>query len=160
MKSRSRDPRRVSANSSIVPYHNAWLGHTDAHIGLSPSLVRSVHMSHFIIWSKSAIILGTPNGQASTQLEQPMHRGLSADCTIPFSVCLIASAGHTSAHVGSSQCMHTIGAVCVVVLRSIRSRWMSDWPRWVPHSMHAWTHASHPMQRLWSITNTGESSTP
>jgi hypothetical protein len=24
---------------------------------------------------------GTPNGHASTQLEQPMQRGLSADCT-------------------------------------------------------------------------------
>ena len=44
-----------------------------------------------------------------------MQRGLSADCTMPFSVCLMASAGHTWAHVGSSQCMHTIGAVCVVV---------------------------------------------
>ena len=39
--------------------------------------------------------LGTPNGQASTQLEQPMQRGLSADCTMPPSFCLIASAGHT-----------------------------------------------------------------
>ena len=77
--------------------------------------MRSVHMSHFIIWSNSAIIFGTPNGQASTQFEQPMQRGLSADCTMPFSICLMASAGHTSAHVGCSQCMHTIGAVCVVV---------------------------------------------
>jgi hypothetical protein len=119
-----------------------------------------VHMSHFIIWSISAMYFGTPNGQASTQLEQPMQRGLSADCTMPPSVCLIASAGHTCAQVGSSQCMHTIGAVCVVVARSMRSRWISDWPRWVPHSMHACTHASQPMQRLWSITNTGESSMP
>ena len=117
-------------------------------------------MSHFIIWSKSVIIFGTPNGQASTQFEQPMQRGLSADWTTPFSVCLIASAGQTSAHVGSSQCMHTIGAVCVVVRRSMRSRWISDWPRCVPHSMHAWTHASQPMQRLWSMTKTGASSTP
>ena len=74
MKSRNSDPRRVSSNSSIVPYHSASLGHTDAHIGVSPSEVRSVHMSHFIIWSKSATYLGTPNGQASTQLEQPMQR--------------------------------------------------------------------------------------
>jgi hypothetical protein len=71
-------------------------------------------MSHFIIWSNSAMYLGTPNGQASTQFEQPMQRGLSADCTMPPSVCLIASAGHTWAQVGSSQCMHTIGAVWVV----------------------------------------------
>ena len=42
-----------------------------------------------------------------------MQRGLSADCTMPPSVCLIASAGHTCAQVGSSQCMHTIGAVWV-----------------------------------------------
>ena len=39
---------------------------------------------------------GTPNGQASTQFEHPMQRCLSADCTMPVSVCLIASAGHTS----------------------------------------------------------------
>ena len=160
MKSRSNDPVRFSRNSSMVPYQSASLGHTDAHIGLSPSEVRSVHMSHFIIWSISAMYFGTPNGQASTQLEQPMQRGLSADCTMPPSVCLIASAGHTWAQVGSSQCMHTIGAVWVVAARSMRSRWISDCPRCVPHSMHACTHASHPMHRLWSITNTGESSMP
>src|SRR6187402_1379940 len=109
-------------------------------------------MSHFIIWSNSATYFGTPNGQAITQFEQPMQRGLSADCTMPSSVCLIASAGHTWAHVGSSQCMQTIGAVWVLTARSIRSRWMSDWPRWVPHSAHAWTQASQPMHRLGSMT--------
>ena len=103
---------------------------------------------------------GTPNGHASTQFEQPMQRGFSADCTMPSSVCLIASAGHTCAQVGSSQCMHTIGAVWVLAARSMRSRWISDWPRWVPHSMQACTHASQPMQRLWSITNIGLSSMP
>ena len=159
-KSRMSAPLRVASNCSIVPYQSASLGQTDAHIGLSPSLVRSVHMSHFIIWSISAMYFGTPNGHARTQFEQPMHRGFSADCTMPFSVCLIASAGHTSAHVGSSQCMHTIGAVCVVVARSIGSRWISDRPRCVPHSWHAWTHAWQPMHRLWSITNTGLSSMP
>ena len=71
-------------------------------------------MSHFIIWSNSATYLGTPNGQASTQFEQPMHRGFRADCTMPPSVCLMASAGQTWAHVGSSQCMQTIGAVWVL----------------------------------------------
>ena len=93
-----------------------------------------MHMSHFIIWSNSATYFGTPNGQAITQFEQPMQRGLSADCTMPSSVCLMASAGQTCAHVGSSQCMQTIGAVWVLTARSMRSRWMSDWPRWVPHS--------------------------
>ena len=154
------DPRRVALNCSTVPYQSASLGHTDAHIGAYPSEVRSVHMSHFIIWSKSAMYLGTPNGHASTQFEQPMQRGLSADWTMPFSVCLIASAGHTWAQVGSSQCMQTIGAVWVVVIRSRCSRWISDCPRWVPHSMQACTHASQPMHLLWSITNTGESSIP
>ncbi len=43
----SRDGLRV--NSSTVPYHSASLGQTEAHIGLSPSDVRSRHMSHFII---------------------------------------------------------------------------------------------------------------
>jgi hypothetical protein len=37
---------------------------------------------------------------------------------------------------------------------------MSERPRWVPHSEHACTQASHPMQRLWSITKTGASSMP
>src|SRR4029453_6252459 len=124
MKSRNTEPRRGSSNSSIVPYQSASLGHTEAHIGVSPSEERSVHMSHFIIWSKSATYLGTPNGQARTQLEHPMQRGLSADWTMPSSVCLIASAGQTWAQVGSSQCMHTIGAVWVEVARSIRSRWI------------------------------------
>src|SRR6185312_14761053 len=107
-------------------------------------------MSHFIIWSNSEMYLGTPNGQASTQLEQPMQRGLSDDWTTPSSFCLIASAGHTSAQVGSSQCMHSIGAVWVEAARSISSRWISVVPRWVPHSSQACTHDLHPMQRLWS----------
>ncbi len=112
-------------------------------------------MSHFIIWSISAMYFGTPNGQASTQFEQPMQRGLSADCTMPSSVCLIASAGHTSAQVGSSQCMHTIGAVCVVVARSIALE-VDQRPAAVGAALlHACTHASQPMQRLWSMTNTG-----
>src|SRR5918995_664932 len=102
-------------------------------------------MSHFIIWSYSATYFGTPNGHASTQFEQPMQRGFNDDCTTPSSFCLMASAGHTSAHVGSSQCMHTIGAVWVVAKRSISSRWIIVLPRWVPHSSHAWTHAGHPM---------------
>src|SRR5215471_15801791 len=62
--------------------------------------------------SISPITLGTPNGQASTQLEQAMQRGFSADCTTPPSFCLMASAGHTSAQVGSVQCMQIVGAVC------------------------------------------------
>jgi hypothetical protein len=43
-----------------------------------------------------------------------MHRGLSELCTTPSSVCLMASAGHTRAQMGSSQCMQTCGAVCGV----------------------------------------------
>src|SRR4029453_12923316 len=101
MKSRNTEPRRGSSNSSIVPYQSASLGHTEAHIGVSPSEERSVHMSHFIIWSKSATYLGTPNGQASTQLEQPMQRGVSADCTMPSSFCLMASAGATPPPAGA-----------------------------------------------------------
>ena len=70
-------------------------------------------MSHFIISSNSVFILGTPNGQASTQLLQAMQRGLRAVCTTPSPVRLIASAGQTSAQVGESQCMQTTGTVCV-----------------------------------------------
>jgi hypothetical protein len=74
-------------------------------------------MSHFIIRSKSLIILGMPNGQATTQLLHAMHRGLRALCTTPSSVFLIASAGQTSAQVGEWQCMQTTGTVWV------------EWPR-------------------------------
>ena len=63
--------------------------------------------------------VGMPNGHASTQFEQAMHRGFNALRTMPSSPCLIASAGHTSAHVGSTQCMHTIGVVAIEFGRSM-----------------------------------------
>jgi len=55
--------------------------------------------------------LGTPNGQASTQLPQPMQRSLAASWTTPSAVTRIASAGQTWAQgaTGSSQCMQTVG---------------------------------------------------
>jgi hypothetical protein len=56
-------------------------------------------------------ILGTPNGQAITQLLHAMQRGLRALCTTPSPVRLIASAGQTSAQVGESQCMQITGTV-------------------------------------------------
>src|SRR6516164_5042737 len=110
-------------------------------------------MSHFIIRSNSVIILGTPKGQASTQFEQAMQRGLRAVMTRPSADRLIASAGHTSAQVGDSQCMHTTGAVCVDWLRSMYSRWIIEWPLCVSHSEQAWTHAWQPIQRPGSIKN-------
>ena len=105
-----------------------------------PREVRSEHMSHFIIWSNSATYFGTPNGQASTQFEQPMQRGLSADCTMPSSVCLMASAGQTWAQVGSSQCMHTIGAVCVLV-RPVDALEVDQRLAAVGAALHAGLHA-------------------
>src|SRR5690606_13925612 len=39
--SSTSSPVRVSANSWGDPNHSAWLGHTDAHIGFSPTDVRS-----------------------------------------------------------------------------------------------------------------------
>ncbi len=108
-------------------------------------------MSHFIINSNSTFILGTPKGHASTQLLQAMQRGLRADCTTPSGVRLIASAGHTSAQVGESQCMQTTGIVCVECARSTVSRWIMEIPLCVSHSVHACTHAWHPMQRAGSI---------
>src|SRR5690349_21237493 len=110
-------------------------------------------MSHFIISLKSVFIFGTPNGQASTQLLQAMQRGLRADCTTPSAVRLMASAGQTSAQVGDWQCMHTIGTVCVVWLRSTNSRWIIACPLCVSHSVQAWTQAWQPMQRLGSMKN-------
>src|SRR5215471_9778075 len=104
-------------------------------------------MSHFIIWSSSAAYFGTPNGHASTQFEHPMHRGFSEDCTTPSSVFLIASAGHTSAQVGSSQCMQMVGTVAIELSRSRYSTVIIGWPRCVSHSLHAFSHERQPMQR-------------
>src|SRR6185312_11811341 len=110
-------------------------------------------MSHFIISSKPTFILGTPNGQASTQLLQAMQRGLRAVCTTPSPVRLMASAGQTSAQVGASQCMHTVGTVCTERARSTYSRWIMECPRCVSHSEHACTHAWQPMHRDGSMKN-------
>ena len=76
-----------------------------------------------------------------------MQRGFSELWTTPSAVCLIASAGQTWAQIGSSQCMHTCGAVCTLSRRSMVSRWISDRPRWVSHSAQACTQAWQPMQR-------------
>src|SRR5262245_38287225 len=110
-------------------------------------------MSHFIISSNSTFILGTPNGHASTQLLHAMQRGLRAVWTTPSSVRLIASAGHTSAQVGESQCMQITGIVCVVCARSTYSRWIIECPLWESHSVQACTHDSQPMHRLGSMKN-------
>src|SRR5579859_7068772 len=110
-------------------------------------------MSHFIIWLISALYLGTPKGQARTQLEQPMQRGFSELCTIPSGVFLIASAGQTCAQMGSSQCMQTWGAVWTLSARMMVSRWIKETPRCVSHSSQACMQALQPMQRQWSMQN-------
>src|SRR5581483_4595053 len=104
-------------------------------------------MSHFIICSYSGKILGMPKGHASTQFEQPMQRGFSADITTPSSPFLIASAGQTCAQVGSSQCQQTYAAVPIVSDLSIKSKLIIDRPRCVSHSSQAFTHDWQPMQR-------------
>jgi len=76
-----------------------------------------------------------------------MQRGFSELCTTPSGVFLIASAGQTCAQMGSSQCMHTCGAVWTLSARRMVSRWIIDCPRCVSHSSHACTQALHPMQR-------------
>src|SRR6185503_15475786 len=108
-------------------------------------------MSHFIMIWRSSYSSGTPNGHAITQLPHAMHRGLRADWTTPSAVRLMASAGHTSAQVGRSQCMQTTGTVCTLSARLMNSRWIIESPRCVSHSVHACTHAWHPMQRLGSM---------
>src|SRR5215469_5722440 len=114
-------------------------------------------MSHFIIKCISVFIFGTPNGQANTQLLQAMQRGFFAVCTVPSSVRLIASAGQTSAQVGESQCMQTIGAVCGDTARSMKSSWIIEYPLWVSHSEQACTQALQPMHRLGSTKNSLDS---
>src|SRR5687768_1035866 len=106
--------------SSYFPKEIAPVGQTLAHIGFKPSLERSKHISHFIWRCISVLYFGTPKGHALTQLRQSRQRGLSAESTTPSSVVLIASAGQTNAHVGSTQCMQTVGTVAVV---SDRSKW-------------------------------------
>src|SRR5215471_1554619 len=96
-------------------------------------------------------MLGTPKGHAMTQLLQAMQACFRADWTMPSAVFLMASAGQTSAQVGDSQCMQTTGMVCTEWARSAVSRWIIEWPLWVSHSLHAWTHDLQPMQRLWSM---------
>src|SRR5581483_1329061 len=108
-------------------------------------------MSHFIICCSSSIIFGIPNGQASTQLLQAMQRGLRDECTTPSSPFLMASAGHTSAQVGSSQCMQTIATVLMDCERSRKSKLIIDLPRCVSHSSHAWMQERQPMQREGSM---------
>src|SRR6185369_1855787 len=105
--------------SSYLPNVIAPVGQTLAHIGFNPSLDRSKHMSHFICRCICVLYFGTPNGHALTQLRQSRQRGLSADITTPPSETLIASAGQTSAQVGSLQCMQTVGIVAVVSARSM-----------------------------------------
>src|ERR1039458_4010436 len=104
-------------------------------------------MSHFIICCSGIIILGMPKGQAITQLLQAMQRGLRAEKTIPSSPFLIASAGQTCAQVGSSQCQHTYAAELMLSLRSIKSKLIIDFPRWVSHSLHDSHHSRQPIQR-------------
>src|SRR4051794_10753702 len=82
-----------------------------------------------------------------------MQRGLRALWTTPSPVRLMASAGHTSAQVGCSQCMHTTGTVCVLLPRSTNSRWIIDSPLWVSHSWQACTQDWHPMHREGSTKN-------
>src|SRR5207244_13447198 len=98
-------------------------------------------MSHFIIRENSVCIFGTPKGQARTQLLQAMQRGLRGVCTTPSAVRLMASAGQTSAHVGESQCMQTVGTVCTDCGRSTYCRWIIGFPLCVSHSLHACTPA-------------------
>jgi hypothetical protein len=80
-----------------------------------------------------------------------MHRGFSELCTTPSGVRLIASAGHTAAQAGSSQCMHTTGVVCTLSPRWMVSKWIIETPAWVSHSAQAATHALQPMHRLGSM---------
>src|ERR1041385_5427198 len=98
-------------------------------------------MSHLTICSYSGISLGIPKGQASTQLEQPMQRGLSDDPTMPSSYFLMASAGQTWAQVGSSQCQPTKAAVAMLSRRSTKSKLIMETPRCVSHSSQAFRQA-------------------
>src|SRR5262249_11270051 len=100
-----------------------------------------------IICAGSDNTLGTPNGQAISQLRQATHRGLSEECTMPSSERLIASAGQTSAQGGLSQCMHTMGTVAVLAPRSRKATCTMGTPRCVSHSAQAASHDRQPMQR-------------
>jgi len=79
-------------------------------------------------WTEQGIIHAAPTPEAKdytydfhalTQFRQSRQRGFKADITTPSSETLIASAGQTNAHVGSLQCIHTVGIVAVVSARSM-----------------------------------------
>ena len=69
-------------------------------------------MLHFATEKRGSFMppLRTPNGQASTQLLQPVHRAAFRR-TIPSSSRVIASWGHAATQAGSSQWRHTTGSV-------------------------------------------------
>ena len=144
-----------AANSSGVPNHSASLGHTDAHIGFSRPRCGREHMSHFIIWSISAYVLR----HAERAGEHAVRAADAArlECRLHDAVLgLLDRVGRAHLRAGRVLAVHAHhrrglrgGG------RSIRSRWIIERPRCVPHSMHACTHAWQPMQRLWSITKTG-----
>src|SRR5215472_848072 len=104
-------------------------------------------MSHFIICCSGSIIFGIPKGHASTQLLHAIQRGFKDEWTIPSSPFLMASAGHTCAQVGSSQCQQTYAAEVMLSRRSMKSKLIIDFPRWVSHSSQACKQDRHPMQR-------------
>jgi hypothetical protein len=108
-------------------------------------------MSHFIICSGPIITLGMPKGQASSQFEQAMQRGLSDDWTTPSSVFLIASAGQTWAQVGvvavHAHGGHGGGGGMPVDEVEVDHRGAAV----VSHSAQALTQLSQPMQREGSM---------
>ena len=100
--------------------------------------------------SISVFILGTPNGQASTQLLQAMQRGLRAVCTTPSAVLLdrvgrahFGAGGRVAVHADDRHRLHA-------TTRDRRSRDGSSNARDAYRTrVQACTHAWQPMQRLW-----------
>src|SRR3954449_6414375 len=82
------------------------VGHTEAHAGFMPPRWRSRQKVHLKARPSCSLRCTTPNGQAVTQYEHPLH---TSGCTNtpPNSVRTIAPVGHASRQPATSQCLHT-----------------------------------------------------
>src|SRR6476646_2106586 len=116
----------------------------------------------------------TPKGHAGTQYPQPLQMS-SCTTTVPNSVRNSEPVGHTSRQAALVQCLHTsedmshcispsfffsMKATCRQVSAPSSPVLSYDWPRkFKPssgtrfHSLHATSHALHPMQSVVSVKN-------
>src|SRR5450631_441451 len=94
--------------SSRSPNFVAPVGQISAHAVALPATTRSGHIMHFLTrgFSDFHSYLGWANAQDTMQYRPPIHFQTSYT-TGPSVVLWKAPTGHTDAHAGCSQCMHS-----------------------------------------------------